>query len=91
MLADIKQYLQINLKLSVKENYQVFPVLSRSIDFVGYKHYHTHTLMRKSIKKSFARSVAKKRSSASIAAYNGWAKHCNSKNLLKKLINKNTG
>jgi RNA-directed DNA polymerase len=55
---DISNYLSENLKLTVKENYQVFPVDSRSIDFVGYRFYHTHTLLRKSIKQNFARMLA---------------------------------
>lgn len=87
VLAAIKIYLSEKLKLSIKENYQVFPVEARGIDFIGYVFYHTHTLMRKSIKQNFARAMAKKPSLASIASYMGWAKHCNSKNLIKKLTN----
>lgn len=86
LLSDIKKYLSVELHLSVKENYQVFPVDSRSIDFVGYRFYHTHTLLRKSIKKSFARMVSKNRNDLSIASYYGWAVHCNSKHLLKTLL-----
>ncbi len=87
LLADIRSYLQEELKLTVKSNYQVFPVAARSIDFVGYRFYHTHTLLRKGIKKNFARMLSKRKNTASIASYNGWAKHCNSKNLIKKLFN----
>lgn len=36
--------------LKVKDNYQIYPVDSRGINFVGYVFYHTHTLIRKSIK-----------------------------------------
>lgn len=86
VLAQIRAFLQSNLKLELKQNYQVFPVEKRGIDFVGYVFFHTHVLLRKSIKKRFAKAVSKKRVPATIAAYYGWAKHCNSKNLLKKLI-----
>lgn len=85
LLAKIKEYLQANLKLTVKRNYQVFPVVTRGIDFVGYPTFHDHVLLRKSIKKNFARAVAGQNNSLSIASYMGWAKHCNSKHLLKKL------
>jgi hypothetical protein len=78
--------LQNNLQLTVKGNYQVFPVAARGIDFVGYKAYHTHTLLRKSIKQSFARMLKQRKNDASIASYYGWAKHCNSTNLLNKLL-----
>jgi len=86
ILAEIKEYFNENLKLTVKENYQVFPVSARGIDFVGYVHFHTHILLRKSIKKGFAKAIAKKKSKSTIDSYLGWAKHCNSKHLLKKLL-----
>jgi retron-type reverse transcriptase len=87
LFSEITVYLSTNLKLAVKRNYQVFPVSARGIDFVGYKHYHTHTLLRKSIKKRFARMLKNRRNKQSIASYYGWAKHCNSTNLLNKLLN----
>jgi RNA-directed DNA polymerase len=92
LFVKIERYLNQSLKLTVKGNYQVFPVDKRGIDFLGYVFYHTHTLLRKSIKQRFARNLAKKgiENNASIAAYNGWAMHCNSKHLLKKLIHENT-
>lgn len=86
LLSDIMLYLQDKLNLIVKDNYQVFPVDARGIDFVGYVFYHTHTLLRKSIKQNFARMLTKNRNIRSIASYNGWASHCNSKNLLKTLL-----
>ncbi len=85
LLAEIREYLQSNLNLSIKPNYQVFPVASRGIDFVGYVHFHTHTLLRKRIKKSFAKKLKQNENRQSIPSYLGWAKHCNSTNLLKKL------
>jgi len=75
-----------DLKLCVKDNYQVFPVGSRGIDFVGYKFYHTHTLLRKTIKQNFARMLASRKNKSSIAAYMGWAKHAHCGNLIKTLL-----
>jgi RNA-directed DNA polymerase len=86
LLADIRAYMTENLKLKIKGNYQVFPVKERGIDFVGYVFRHTHTLLRKRIKQNFARMIAKNKNPQSIASYNGWALHCNSKNLLNKLL-----
>jgi RNA-directed DNA polymerase len=86
----IDQYMKINLKLDVKKNWQVFPVDVRGVDFLGYRFRHTHTLLRKSIKKAFARKMARLHGGAlirSYAAYYGWAKHCDSYNLIKKLSN----
>lgn len=86
LLSDIRVYLEINLKLILKGNYQIFPVKARGIDFVGYRFYHTHIKLRKSIKQNFARMLACNKNAKSIASYYGWAVHCNSKNLLKKLL-----
>lgn len=86
LLSDIRTYLHDNLKLTVKQNYQIFPVESRGIDFVGYVFRHTHVLLRKSIKQRFARMLKRRRNPQSIASYNGWASHCNSKNFMKKLL-----
>lgn len=86
LLGEIKMYLSEKLKLDVKENYQVFPVSERGIDFLGYRFYHEYVLLRKSIKKRFAKAVSKNKDRSVLAAYWGWAKHCNSKHLIKKLI-----
>lgn len=83
LLADIKAYMK-DLKLEVKQNYQIFPVEARGIDFLGYKFYHSHTLLRKRIKISMKKAV-RKRKVASIPSYMGWAKHCDSKNLVKSV------
>ncbi len=83
--VEISQYLKEKLNLKVKGNYQVFPVAPQGIDFVGYVFRHTHTLLRKKIKQNFGRAVRKNNSKSSIQSYKGWAMHCNSKNLLKKL------
>ena len=86
LLFDIREYLHTNLKLTVKGNYQVFPVDDRGIDFVGYIFRHTHTRLRKSIKQNFARMLKRNKNIQSIASYRGWAIHCNSNNLLTKLL-----
>ncbi len=83
----INTYMECELKLTIKQNYQIFPVRARGVDFVGYVFRHTHVLLRKSIKKSFARMMAKGgNNKQSVASYKGWIKFCNSYNLYKKLF-----
>ena len=88
LLADIKIYLATELKLQVKDNYQVFPVAARGLDFVGYKFYPSHTLLRKSIKQNFARKLSRGADNKTAASYYGWAVHADCKHLLKKLLMK---
>lgn len=85
ILSEITRYLNQNLNLKVKGNYKVFPV-ECGIDFVGYVHFHTHTLLRKSIKQNFARMLRRKHTKSSEASYLGWAKHADARNLIKTLL-----
>lgn len=92
LLKQIDTYVSEKLNLTVKGNYQVFPVDVRGIDFLGYVFRHTHILLRKSIKQRFFEKVKKHASNPakmdlSYASYKGWAIHCNSRNLLKKINN----
>jgi RNA-directed DNA polymerase len=87
LLADIREYLSVKLKLTIKSNYQIFPVEARGIDFVGYPTWHDYVRLRKSIKKRLCKKLSRKPNLKSFAAYYGWLKHCNSRHLLKKLIN----
>ena len=89
----IKVYLTNVLELKLKDNYQIYPVESRGIDFVGYVCYHDHTLLRKSIKlkllglvKAYSNNlISKQKLQLKMASYFGWLKYCDSKNLLKKI------
>lgn len=95
LFHDIRAYLRDNLNLKVKRNYQVFPTNVRGIDFLGYRFYHTHILLRKSIKQRFFRRMArlKKRSNVptqkvykqQISSWWGWCKYCNSISLMSKI------
>jgi len=88
LLVKIEYYLEKNLKLTIKSNYQVFPVRKRRIDFLGFKFDHQKTYLRKSIVKSFKKKVrnidklTNKRSS--IMSYYGWIKVTDSKGLWSK-------
>ena len=86
LLSSIRQYIENELKLQIKSNYQIFPVDAQGIDFMGYRFYHGHTKLRTSIKKRFAKAVASGKPLSTLAAYWGWAKHCNSNYLIKKLL-----
>lgn len=98
VLVSIKLYLRQVLNLELKPNYQIFPVESRGIDFVGYKFYHTHVLLRKSIKTRLFKlinlykqnKIDREELNVRMRSYFGWMKFCNSKNLLQK-VEKLTG
>ena len=93
ILLAIKIYLKYVLKLELKPNYQIFPVDDRGVDFVGYKFYHSHILLRKSIKKKLFKlikrykdkKIGKEELKRRMQSYFGWLKYCNSKHLLQKI------
>ncbi len=94
LLVEINHFMISELNLNLKSNFQIFPTGIRGIDFLGYRFYHTHTLLRKSIKKRFCRRVAKLNRSVltvksfcqEICGWTGWAKQCNSINLIRKIV-----
>lgn len=86
---EIEDYLNSKLDLELS-NYQVFPVASRGIDFVGYVSFHTHIKLRKSIKNRFKRMLKRNKNEKSIASYNGWLVHANCKNLANTLLKPQT-
>lgn len=100
--ADLREILEnireiLNEKgLLIKENWQIFPVENRGIDFLGYRFFHDYTLLRKSIKVRMRRkfNLVNKSNNIdkahinSIMSYNGWLTHANCKNLQNSLYSK---
>lgn len=98
LFQEICEYLSRELKLTVKDNWQIFPTFKRGLDFLGYRFFKGYKLLRK-----YTRNNLKNRMTTilhkvenggqlnysewcSINSYNGWLKHCNSFNLRKKYV-----
>lgn len=79
LLDDIREYLDKKLNLEIKENYQVSPVESRGVDFVGYKSYGYKITIRNATKNRMIRrtnTILKRggvtqKDKGTISAYNG--------------------
>lgn len=92
-LVLINDWLNEERCVDLKGNYQVFPVESRGIDFVGYVTFHTHCLARKKNKQGLCRELAKLRKAGvpeaeimlRTASRAGFMLHCDSKHLFKVL------
>ena len=94
----INHYLHDNLKLTIKENWQVFPSRVRGVDFVGYRHFGDYVLLRRSIATALKRKMRKIQKKVdkgipinysdwcSINSYKGWLLWCNGYNLYCKYI-----
>lgn len=93
LLCTIKIYLSVNLKLQLKDNYKIFPV-TEGIDFVGFRHFPTYKLLRRSSCQRFKRnliSINKKqdindREWCSVISECGWLTWCNSYNFFQKYV-----
>lgn len=98
LLNEIIIYLKDELKLELKPNYQVFPVESRGIDFVGIRNFHHFSLLRKRIIKTMKKKMLRLQKLVanggelsytdwcSISSYNGWMMYANTYRLRKKYI-----
>ncbi len=93
VLVFINHYLMAERRLSIKSNFQIFPVESRGIDFVGYITRHDYVLARKKNKQALCRKVAKYRKQGmdeeqirlKTASRVGFMIHANTNHLLKSL------
>lgn len=91
LFSDIQVYLR-SLKLDIKSNYQIFPLDSRGLSFVGYVFFHTHTKIRKSIKVNMCRTSGELRHAdynkyrSHMCSFIGWLKYCNGLNLINKIL-----
>ena len=85
--------------MELKDNYQIFPVDDRGIDFLGYRSFRNYTILRKSIYKKFKSKMIKisklykkygnlaYSQVCTINSYLGWIEWCNCNNLITKYYN----
>lgn len=66
VLDFVRRYVSDELRLTLKGNYQIFPVAEnrfdrhgRALDYVGYRFFRHQKLIRKSTKKNLCRAVAR--------------------------------
>lgn len=82
--------------LNIKNNWQVFPVEDRGLDFVGYVFSKKETRLRRGIAKGFKQKtksihrtkMKKSKAVNGIMSYWGWIKYANAKKLWLNQINK---
>ena len=94
MLEVVKTEL-VALKLELKDNWQIFPVDKRGIDFLGYKFYHGYTLLRKSVKKRIFKRIGQynrdeikdETFERSMASWHGWLMWADTYRLTIKINN----
>jgi len=99
LLKEIKEYLRENLELELNPKTQIFPVDVRGIDFLGYRSFRNHTLLRKSSATRFKRKIRfieqnhenlePQHIISSIMSYCGWIRFCDGHHLLKKYVLEN--
>ncbi len=95
---EMDEYLWKELKLTIKDNWQVFPTGIRGVDFVGYRHFYGFKLLRKTTCKRFKRQMTNIRKKCdkgekltysewcSGNSYKGWLMWCDSYRLTEKYI-----
>lgn len=98
LFLKMNEYLNENLKLTIKQNWQVFPTGVRDVDFVGYRFFFGYKLLRKSTCKKFKRKmlqIKRKQDEGKLINYSewcsansyiGWLCWCDSYRLYQKYI-----
>lgn len=94
----ISEYLMTNLRLTLKNTWQVFPVKDRGIDYVGYRIFPEFVLLRKRTVKTMTRALLRMRAKiedgealtyhdyCSVNSYLGWMKPCDCHRLKHKYV-----
>lgn len=88
-LHEIRKQIEIYLRkenLTLKNNWQLFKVDNRPINFLGYRFFRGYTTLRQNLflrirrrtKKIYKKGKLNYLDSCSIISYMGWLKHCNS-------------
>lgn len=80
--------------LQIKENWTLFKVDSRPIDFMGFRFYRGHTTLRRGIflrmkrrvKKIYKKGKINPTDAGAVMSYYGWIKHSNSYRVHQKYI-----
>ena len=92
------EYLQSKLNVHLKDNWQVYPVDERGIDFIGFRSFHGYTLLRKRTCKRFKRRMLRIKAKqdagllinysefCSANSYNGWLDMCDGQRLWEKYL-----
>lgn len=94
--SEIADWLTTERRLTVKGDWQVFPVADRGVDFVGYRFFHDRTMLRKSMVVRMRRRLAPSRAAKSAGrywsarnaapSYNGWAGFGNTHKLRAAIV-----
>jgi len=98
VVREMMKYLESELGLELKDNWQIFPTEIRGVDFIGYRFFRRFTLLRKKTCKRFKRQMRKIRKRwegkrrisyrewCAVNSYHGWLKWCDSYRLREKYI-----
>lgn len=90
---EIDKYLNQE-SLKIKENWQLFKIDSRPLDFMGFRFYRGYTTLRRNIflrmkrriKKIYKKGKITPTDAGAVISYYGWIKHSNSYTINKKYI-----
>ena len=90
---EITEYLR-SLKLTVKENWQVFPIDARGVDFMGYRFWPDKTLVRKKTIQRFKERLKTKRMTLNeavrlrhvIGSFYGWLRYADTGRIINEYV-----
>lgn len=96
LCGEIDDYFQTNMRITLKDNFQIFPTYVRGVDYLGYRSFLHYTLLRKTTCLSYKRKMRaiKKKVDNGVEmsysdycafnSYKGWLKPCDHYRLYHK-------
>lgn len=95
--GEIEEYMRDKLKLTLNPKTRIIDVDQQGIDFLGYRCFRDHTLLRKSSARKFKKKIHyiethntdPQNIVSSVMSYIGWLKHCDSHHLVTKYVFEN--
>ena len=100
LFKEIQGYFKSELKLTIKDNWQIFPTYIRGVDFLGYRIFLGYILLRKSTAQKLESKMTAIQDKCErgeninysewccINSYKGWLVHCNGFRVEQKYIAK---
>lgn len=94
LFDEIRMYLDLSLRLTIKDNWQIFPTYVRGVDFLGYRFFGDKTLLRKRTARNLKHKMYKLSKKeiltdsdiCAMSSYEGWITHCDAYGLYTKYI-----
>ncbi|MBI5222501.1 MAG: RNA-directed DNA polymerase [Candidatus Magasanikbacteria bacterium] len=88
LIPEIQKFLSEKLKLTLHPDKIFLQTVSSGVDFLGWKHFTDHRVLRKTTRKRMLRRIAESPTNETLQSYLGLLRHGNCVKVKDELLNK---